>query len=146
MKNKISSNKINENSQRKQEPVLYEIFNNIPITESTSDVYIGLGTVIRGHLDVPGEVIVNGTFEGTINTSQLTIEENGYVSGNIRADKIIVYGRIDQEFITTMFIHIHSSGIVSGNLSYHNLEIDKGGQLEGLLVCVNQTKDNLIKA
>lgn len=143
---KISSNRFNENFQIKQEPVLHEMFNKKLTTENTSNVYIGFGTVIQGHLDVPGEVIVNGTFKGTIKANQLTIEENGYVSGHIKAERIITYGRIDQEFISTEFIHIHASGRVNGNLSYYDIKIEKGGKLEGPLKRINQVNDNLIEA
>lgn len=144
-KSKLSSNRTNGNVQIKKEPVLYDILNNKPTTENTSAVYIGFETVIRGHLDVPGEVIVKGRFEGTLKASQLTVEENGSVSGHIRADKIIAYGRIDQELISTMFIHIHATGIVTGNVSYYDIEIEKGGKLEGVLMRINQPQENQIE-
>lgn len=144
IKSKFSPDSTQEYFEIKKEPVLYENLNNKFTTENTSVVYIGFETTIRGHLDVHGEVIINGIFEGTINASQLTIEKNGHVSGQIKADKIIVYGKIDQELISTMFIHIHSTGIVTGNVSYHNIEIEKGGKLEGTLMHINPTKKMLL--
>lgn len=102
--------------------------------DSTSVVYIGSGTLIRGNLDAPSEVIVNGRFEGTLNASQVTVEKNGYLSGITIADNVIVYGRIDQELVSTNSLQIHATGVVTGNVSYYDIEISKGGQLDGTLI------------
>ena len=139
-------NKFNKmNTTKKNEPVLLNNFENIPITNASSpDVYIGLGTVMRGHLDAPGEVVVNGTFEGTLKASQLIIGKNGYVNGSSIADTVIVYGKIDQELISTTYLHVCETGALTGNVSYFDIEIAKGGKLEGSLVHQNKVPKNTV--
>ncbi len=96
-------------------------------------VYIGVGTVIRGSMDVPGEIIINGTFEGELKASQVTVGKTGHVSGNTHAQSVAVYGRLEQKLTATAHLRVYATGSITGDVTYSDIEVAKGGKLEGSL-------------
>lgn len=96
-------------------------------------VYIGVGTVIRGSMDVPGEIIINGTFEGELKAAQVTVGKTGHVSGNTHANAVAVYGRIERKLIATKHLRVYATGSIAGDVMYCDIEVAKGGTLEGTL-------------
>lgn len=99
--------------------------------DSPCAAYIDSGVELRGTLNAPGEVIINGEFEGVLNAELLTIGETGHASGMIQASTIHVHGRIDLNLISLDCLVIHATGRVTGDVLYQQIEISKGGTLEG---------------
>lgn len=52
-----------------------EKLNSKMIDDNNPSVFIGYGTLIKGSIEVPGEIIINGTFEGDLKAKQLTVGE-----------------------------------------------------------------------
>ena len=105
-------------------------------TENTNDnrsVYIGTGTVLEGSINAPNEIIVNGTFLGDLRTNQLTVGKTGLVRGMAQANYVAVCGRVEQKLIANKNLHVDVSGSVKGEVLYYELEVSKGGQVEGKL-------------
>ena len=84
--------------------------------------------IFEGNYFGSGDLILSGTFIGTIKIDKLTINENGSFVGNISAQEIIVKGNIKAD-ISTEKLHVMSSGKVEGDLLYRSLKIDEGGYL-----------------
>ncbi len=83
----ILSNAIDEKKEPKLDLAVPVIDEMMPLA------YIGVGAELCGSLHVPGEVVINGTFEGNLNASLLTIGETGLVRGYIEADNVHIYGK-----------------------------------------------------
>ena len=75
-----------------------------------------------------GNLILNGTFKGTIKIDKLIVSENASFIGNVTAQEIIVEGQINAD-ISTVKLHVMSTGKVEGDLLYRTLKIDEGGYL-----------------
>ena len=75
-----------------------------------------------------GDLILNGTFKGTIKIDKLIVSENASFIGNITAQEIIVEGQIKAD-ISAEKLHVMSTGKVEGDLLYRTLKIDEGGYL-----------------
>ena len=75
-----------------------------------------------------GDLILNGTFKGTIEIDKLIVSENASFIGNITAQEIIVEGQIKAD-ISAEKLHVMSTGKVEGDLLYRTLKIDEGGYL-----------------
>jgi cytoskeletal protein CcmA (bactofilin family) len=61
------------------------------------------------------------------------VQEKGVISGTTQAATIVVAGKINDVVQATYTLSIGSTGMVSGDISYGKLEVDKGGELLGTM-------------
>lgn len=97
------------------------------------DTVIGFDIVFKG--DIKGENIirVDGTIEGNLSLAKgIVIGEKAKVTGNLKSDRIIIYGNIFGD-IECKELNIKSSGVVNGNIQADNVEIEMGGKYNGNL-------------
>ena len=95
------------------------------------DFYVGEGVIANCIALVPGRAVVNGQFEGAIDAKQIEVQAKGVVSGTTQAATIAVAGKINDTIQATNTLSIGSTGMVSGDISYGKLDVDKGGELQG---------------
>ncbi|NOQ17118.1 MAG: polymer-forming cytoskeletal family protein [Methyloprofundus sp.] len=92
---------------------------------------IAYGTQIKGEIVLTSSLHIDGEFEGTIHSDHfITISTQGRVIGDIIAKGIIING-LFRGSIQSPTIEILSQGNVKGNLTYHELTIEKGANFEG---------------
>jgi cytoskeletal protein CcmA (bactofilin family) len=82
---------------------------------------------------VPGRAVVNGKFDGAIDSKELEIQSDGVVSGTTQAVAISVLGRLNDSVHATSTLLIGSTGQVNGDISYGDLEVAKGGEILGVM-------------
>ena len=99
-------------------------------TEKTAS--IGAGVIVQGVMKVPGRVHVDGSFSGELSADTLIVGHAGQVSGLISAKNVVVMGRVSQQLHAT-HLQIRATGSVTGAVTYSELEIDRGGVLDGQL-------------
>ena len=73
-------------------------------SDSLESVVIGDGVVVKGTFVVPSKAIVNGVIEGDLTAEEVLIGPTGKISGRI-----------------------------AGKVHYSEIEIEKGGEIEGSL-------------
>jgi cytoskeletal protein CcmA (bactofilin family) len=95
------------------------------------NLYIGAGVTANGTISAPGLIEVNGTVEGTLTARSLSVADRGVVSGKSTANHIRVAGKLIDTSIAHESLLIESTGLVSGTITYGDLEIRKGGELQG---------------
>jgi cytoskeletal protein CcmA (bactofilin family) len=61
----------------------------------------------------------------------LVIQSDGVVSGTTQSAAISVSGQLNDSIHATSILFISSTGQVSGDISYGNLEVAKGGEILG---------------
>jgi cytoskeletal protein CcmA (bactofilin family) len=81
---------------------------------------------IHGNIITPGEVRIDGTIEGDIEATKITVGEKGSITGNINADTIDVHGDI-----TSRIINLKATAHVIGDTTHEVISIDKGACLDG---------------
>ena len=102
------------------------------MSESTKgNLLIGSGVIAKGSLTAPGLIEVDGTVEGVINAHAVNVTDQGIVSGTSTATHIRVAGKLLETSTAHQSLLIESTGLVSGKIHYGDLEIRKGGQLQG---------------
>lgn len=111
---------------------------------------IAYGTQIKGEIVLTSSLHIDGEFEGTIHSDHfITISTQGRVIGDIIAKGIIING-LFRGSIQSPTIEILSQGNVKGNLTYHELTIEKGANFEGETIvresAVLENKIPVIKA
>jgi len=85
---------------------------------------------IVGDLTSDGEIQVDGTVEGDIQSKHLLIGEPAHITGEIVAEVIEVYGTIHGQIKATA-VSLAKTAHVVGDILHENLSIEKGAFLEG---------------
>ena len=104
------------------------------------NLFIGSGVIAKGTLNIPGEAIINGTFEGELNAASINVMPAGVVTGKSVADTITVSGKINQSTTAKESLVIDSTGTLAGQVSYGEIEIRKGGVLQGAILMLPKNR------
>ena len=84
---------------------------------------------IVANLRSQGEVQIDGTMDGDVLSSTLTIGEKGTINGEIVADNVVVRGRVNGR-IRAGKVQLARSAHVVGEIRYKFLSIDTGALVE----------------
>jgi cytoskeletal protein CcmA (bactofilin family) len=84
---------------------------------------------IEGKLEMPGKVMILGSFTGSINSSSLEIFKNGKAAGTIEAEDVIIAGYFEGEIACSGLLTIAKTGTVRGRVAYGALSVEDGGLL-----------------
>jgi cytoskeletal protein CcmA (bactofilin family) len=98
---------------------------------SSSAGYLDHGTKISGKLRFEGPARIDGTIDGEIDGKEITIGESAMVTAQIRADSIIVCGKVKGEITATDRIEIQPTAKIVGNITAPKLIIHEGAIFEG---------------
>jgi len=103
------------------------------MSEGTKDksIFIGNGVVFKGSINAPNQAIISGTVEGDVVAKDVVIGAAGVVSGRTEADFIDVKGELNEAVTSKNVLIVRSSGKVSGDVTYGELEIERGGKIKG---------------
>lgn len=107
--------------------------NNRSVESQPIDTVIGADILFKG--DIKGESIIriDGSVEGNLSlTKGIVVGEKAKINGNLKSDRIIIYGSIFGD-INCKELNIKSSGVVNGNIQADNIEIEMGGRYNGNL-------------
>ena len=94
--------------------------------------YISKGTTINGSISTDDNGNINGTINGEITSqSNLTIEKNGTVNGDVLAKNVLVKGKIKGNIYCNGKAHVSKNGEVHGHIYAGEVTIDKESVLKG---------------
>lgn len=85
---------------------------------------------IVGDLTSAGEIQVDGTVEGDIQSKHLLVGEPAHITGEIVADVVEIYGTIHGQIKATA-VTLAKTAHVVGDILHENLSIEKGAFLDG---------------
>jgi len=95
-----------------------------PPTIIASDVNL-LGNIIS-----EGVMDIDGRLEGNVRCKSVTIRKNGVIKGDVFADAVHVYGRVEG-IIKSRDVHLFSSCHVEGVIMHESLTIEDGAFVDG---------------
>lgn len=95
---------------------------------------VGEGVVLSGKFTVPDVASISGKIDGELSAREIIVGTSGVLNGKITADVMDVRGEVHQDLVSNKSLLIRSSGRVTGTISYVELEIEKGGDIHGTLV------------
>jgi|KBSMisStandDraft_5_1062788.scaffolds.fasta_scaffold1982967_1 cytoskeletal protein CcmA (bactofilin family) len=92
---------------------------------------IGKGVTIKGDVSGGEDLTLDGTVEGTINLpdNSLTIGPNGRVNAEVRAQNVIVFGRIEGTLRVSERVDLRRSAIVKGDIYAGRLAIEENAEI-----------------
>ena len=97
---------------------------------------------IKGNLSTSGDIQIEGSVEGNIKASLLTIGQSALIKGEITADEVVVNGNISGT-IRGERVHLTSSAQVEGDIIHGSIAIESGAHFEGT---IEKSEDPLNKA
>lgn len=95
---------------------------------------------IVGDLTSEGEIQVDGTVEGDIQSKHLLIGEPARITGEITAEVVEIYGTVHGQIRATA-VSLAKTAHVVGDILHENLSIEKGAFLEGHCKRMPERKD-----
>ena len=103
-------------------------------TNDAGCIVIGEGVTVSGKFVVPGRAVINGSLEGDLQADEILVGAQGKLVGNIKVRKADVFGEIHNTLLASEHLFIRSTGRVNGNASYGEIEIERGGLVQGAIV------------
>jgi len=100
-------------------------------TNPPGSLLVGDGVYMKGTMNVPGIASIDGKLEGQLTADVIVIQANGSVDGKTTANHIKVAGSLMDTAVASKTLVVESSGMVSGSVTYAEMEIKKGGSLQG---------------
>ena len=97
--------------------------------DSLESVVIGDGVVVKGAFTVPAKAVINGVIEGDLTAEEVLIGPTGRVSAKL----IDVRGQLHNTIVSEKSLIVRATGKIVGKIHYSEIEIEKGGEIEGAL-------------
>lgn len=94
---------------------------------------VGEGVKLSGNFIVPNISSISGTIDGDLTAREVLVGPTGTVTGNVIADMVEVRGEIRESVTSNKALFVRSTGKVIGTIRYAEIEIEKGGDVQGNL-------------
>lgn len=91
---------------------------------------IASGCHILGQITLDGDLHVDGTVEGTLAVTHVSVGKNGRVVGDIQAKHVILSGHVSGQ-ITCEQLELLAGCFLQGDVNCQNLVVEKGAQFIG---------------
>ena len=91
---------------------------------------IGTGTIIQGDINCNGDIRINGTLNGNLNTKgRLIVGEAGRIKGEISCKNADILGFVEGKMTVTDLLSLKSSSTIIGEVSIGRISIEPGCKL-----------------
>jgi cytoskeletal protein CcmA (bactofilin family) len=110
----------------------------IPITQNQTplnaeDLVVGDGVVLNGTLEVPNKAMISGAINGDLKVHSLAVGITGKIEGKVVCQIADIAGHVKDDLRVNEFLILRAGSIVSGNIYYKEIEIEKGAKIAGQL-------------
>jgi cytoskeletal protein CcmA (bactofilin family) len=94
--------------------------------------FISSDLVIEGKIEGSGHVRIAGRFKGDVHVQgNVTIEQGAQVTGEVRADMVIVGGEVTGNINAASRVELQSTGVMNGDLNAGSLVVAAGSRMRG---------------
>jgi cytoskeletal protein CcmA (bactofilin family) len=101
-------------------------------TASGPTTYIAPATKIVGTISGEGAYIFCGSVEGDCDIQgPVTVAEGGHWKGTVRANDVIVSGKVEGDVVARERVEISSTARITGSLAAHSIAVAEGAVIEG---------------
>lgn len=103
-------------------------------SENDSRLTIGHGITMSGEIENCEHLLVEGTVEAALRgASVLEISESGTFYGTVEIQEAEIAGRFEGDLTAYDRLIVRSTGVITGTISYNDIEVESGAQIEGRL-------------
>tara|TARA_B100001142_G_scaffold179806_3_gene179437 strand:- start:23559 stop:23972 length:414 start_codon:yes stop_codon:yes gene_type:complete len=102
-------------------------------TESKAAInMIGEGTVITGDVKSAGDLRVDGTLKGSVNTSgKVVLGKEGIIEGDVVCNDADISGTIKAKITVSQLLSLKSTSKLNGDIITNKLSIEPGASFSG---------------
>ena len=93
--------------------------------------YIGKGVTIKGQINAPDIIVVDGTVEGDVTARSIRVGVSGVIKGNVTSEDADVHGSLSEKVEVREFLLVRATGRIEGNVSCGDVQVEKGAVLAG---------------
>lgn len=109
----------------------------------TSSNLVAAGTIIVGNIATPGNIRVEGTVEGSLESrNKIIVGESAQVTGNIFAKEVEISGHVKGEIRCSDSLFLRKSALIIGDIFTKKLIIENGAELNGKCNMGNMDDDS----
>lgn len=102
---------------------------------------INEGCRISGEVTGSGDFIINGEVAGDCDVSgTVSLARNGLWQGSIRADNVIVAGKIEGDIMANGKVEITDTARISGTVTGRAIAVAEGAIVEGVMKTTDQSE------
>lgn len=106
-----------------------------PVTSYNNNVatsLIGGGTVITGDIQSDGDLRIDGTLHGNINSAgKVIIGANGTVNGDVDATNAEVLGKVNGKLLIKGLLNIRDKALINGDIYTGQLQFEPSATFNG---------------
>lgn len=108
-----------------------DISNDTPAQPSGASI-IAAGTTLKGDISSSGDIRIDGTLHGNINsTAKVVIGANGVVEGDINGQQADIMGKINGTIKVKELLQLKGGCTVTGNIHAAKLQIETNANFNG---------------
>ena len=105
-----------------------------PAAEGGKRLIVGQGIKLKGEISACDRLIVEGHVEVTLNdTRTVEIKPSGRFIGSCEVEQAEISGIYEGDLTVRGRLSVHASGMVTGNIHYGEIELERGGRVAGEL-------------
>ena len=105
-----------------------------PATDGDKRLIVGQGIKLKGEISACDRLIVEGHVEVTLNdTRTVEIKPSGRFIGSCEVEQAEISGIYEGDLTVRGRLSVHASGMVTGNIHYGEIELERGGRVAGEL-------------
>lgn len=103
---------------------------------------VGPGINLNGEMRSCDQLVVQGNVEGKLTEcAMLTVAQSGSFKGDAETDGAEVDGRFQGKMMVRGRLVIRATGRVTGEISYGQVEIERGGEISGTVTKMDGVGD-----
>jgi cytoskeletal protein CcmA (bactofilin family) len=111
----------------------------------SSESVVHPGLVIEGKLDGEGSLRLAGQVKGQLSfTGDVTIEREGAVEGEVRANRVVVAGEAKAHIVAVSDVQIQASATLIGDVEAENVGVAPGARIRGSMSAGTMKTDGRI--
>ena len=93
---------------------------------------IGPGTIITGDVQSKGDIRVDGTLKGSVNTKgKVVLGSNGIIEGDVICRDADVSGTINAKITVSQLLSLKTTAKLNGDIITNKLSIEPGAEFTG---------------
>ena len=120
-----------------------ENISDAPVQPSGASI-IAAGTTLKGDISSTGDIRIDGTLQGNINsTAKVVIGSNGVVEGDISGQQADIMGKINGTIKVKELLQLKGGSNVTGNIYAAKLQIETSANFNGQCHMTTQAQGKL---
>ena len=101
---------------------------------------VGREISLSGEITACESLIVEGKVEATLeNSESLEVSEGGVFIGTVVINDAVIAGTFEGTMTAREKLTVKSTGRITGNVKFHQLEVELGGEIDGEVRPISQT-------